>query len=188
MSYQAQPLVKYTLAYMRILFRDAVSKCLSAEGVDHSPVTEYISDLMYDSIRSENFFVQDSDGNMFETPVEMITIAEHMNDVGDVSAEYDIRVRTGDYALMMLGMFHKSHPVASLGPKIFSDCGRYSYERAQTIMNDVFGHSGETFTAMADFFPDSVKAIRSMMRGGELLNSCNDLDSWIPVAESLGEQ
>ncbi|MHC4479184.1 MAG: hypothetical protein ACYTEL_26480 [Planctomycetota bacterium] len=157
--------------YLRILFRDAFAKCLGTEGVNYPPVVNYVSDAFYDSLRSERFFVLDSGGRMLENPLEMFELGNRMRGVGDVSAEYDVRVGTGDYTLLTLGMFPKSRTVVSVGPTVFSDCGRYSYERAQEINDDTFGSPGETFTAMAQLFPRSVQAVNRMFNGGELLRT-----------------
>jgi hypothetical protein len=179
-----QLVAKVKPVYFRILFKDAVAKCLGNECVDYQPVISHIADSLYRSLRSSDFFVYDSGGRRLDTPDEMICHADRMRYVGDAGAEYEVRIHTGDYALLMLGMFPGCREVASVGTGIFRDCGRCSYGRAHQIEREVFGQPTDTFEAMADFFPRSVNAIRSMFAGGELLKTHAELQTWIQSAES----
>jgi len=101
-------LVPTKLAYVRILFHDAVERCLNNEYVDYPPVTAHITEALYRSMRSRDFFLYDSAGQMLDTPADMINHANRMRQVGDAGAEYQVRVSTGDYTLLILGMFPES--------------------------------------------------------------------------------
>ena len=171
-------------AYFRILFRDAVAKCLGNEYVDYPPVISHITEALCRSMRSQDFFVYGSGGRRLDTPAAMVMQADRLREAGDSSAEYDIRINTGDYALITLGMSPKCRDIVSAGPGLFFECGRCSYGRAHQIERDVFGKPTDTFEAMADFFPRSVEALRNMFEGGELLKTDAELQTWIPSAES----
>jgi len=150
-----QALMPTKLAYVRILFHDAVERCLNNEYVDYPPVTAHITEALYRSMRSRDFFLYDSTGQMLDTPADMINHANRMREAGDAATEYQVRISTGDYTMLMLGMFPQCREVVSVGPALFSECGRRSYDRANEIENDVFGQATDTFEAMADFFPRS---------------------------------
>ncbi len=179
-----EPLVAHNQVYLRILFNDAVKKCLSAENVEYPSVVTHVADTLYGGIGSEGFFVYGSDGRRIDSPAEMIRLGDSMREDGDLDAECNIRARTGDHTLMMLGMFPNAREVVSTGPGIYRDCGRYSYSRANEIQRNVFGQRAEKYQVLADFFPNLVRALRNMFQGGELLRTDADLQTWVPAAES----
>lgn len=155
--------------YARFLFREAVDDCLTREGVNYLPVTDYTSDVLGRSMTGDGFFVYDTKtSRTLDTPHDLISYADGLRDNGDTDDEFEVRLRTGDHMLLMLGMFPMSPQVVSLGPSIYSDCGRFSYLRAEYISRKAGDRDKKTFTfeAMADFFPRIVSAVRKMMGGG----------------------
>jgi len=184
MGYGGLRLMPSTPVYLRILFRDAIDSCLSMEGVNSKPVTDHIAEGLFRGIRSEGFFYI-AEGRRLETPAEMMEFAGSLHQMGDAGEEFNALVGMGDYTLFLLGMFPRSRHVVNIGPVLYSDYGRYCYRRAGEIDADVFGHSGERFEALADFFPSSVRAVRRMM-AGELKRADESMLSWVPLVMELG--